>query len=852
VVAQLFAEALVLSLIAAAIGVTIAAAVLQGVEEFQVRTQEELLFWLDLGLSPGLVAYVVGLAPLAGVIVGILPAIKATGRQVRSGVRRLPSRGSQMRGRGVLTLTAVVTLLPGSLIAQQGGTVPATTADVGFASPDPLVIPPLTGTLAIDGVVDEPAWDEIEPFPVTLHFPVFRGEQTEETELRVTYDDRYLYVSARMYDSEPDLIRLNTFYRDQYSGDDIIGIVIDSYNDYETALWFTTNPSGARTDRTISNDGQFTGGTLVLNSDWNSHWDVATSRDERGWYAEFRIPFSTLGFQTVGREVTMGLVVYRHIARKNERHTYPAMDPEWGGLAFAKPSGAQRITLRNVQQSTPVYVTPYALGGLTQTPELRTPPDVPVASWENVRDPTTEIGADLKYSPTSNLALDLTLNTDFAQVEADQQQVNLTRFPLFFPEKRQFFQERSSTFEFNTGGFTNRLFHSRQIGLHRGEIVRLYGGVRAVGRLGGTDYGFLNMQTASQGGSSGENFGVLRLRQQVLNANSTVGAMLTTRLGSNGQNNLAYGLDSQLRLIGDEYLIVKWAQTFDEAIDEENALESGLVQARWERRRDGGLSYFADFIRVGVDYTPRLGFQSRRDFTLASGQLQYKFFPEASSFRNYGAALHTAHYFRNEDGSAESRSITPQLVAETLSGTTITLSGISSFESVTDSFPIADVFVPPGEYWFHEGRLNVELPFSANFRGDYTASAGTFYDGTRVSAALDPVWNASRYLELGGGYEINRIVFSDRDQATTIQLGRLNAVIAWNTKASLSTFLQYNSSIDLTSMNVRFRYHFREGTDLWIVYNEGLNTVRANGLDPRLPLSAGRSLMVKYNHAFIW
>jgi hypothetical protein len=730
---------------------------------------------------------------------------------------------------------------------------PSALANDGFASAEPVAIPSLTGSIELDGVIDEPAWDAVEPFPVTVHFPVFRGEQTEETELRATHDDRYLYISARMYDSEPELIRLNTFYRDQYSGDDIVGIAIDSYNDYETGLWFTTNPSGARTDRTINNDGQFSGGTLVLNSDWNSYWDVATSVDSLGWYAEFRIPFSTLGFQAVDGEVTMGLVIYRHIARKNERHTYPAMDPEWGGIAFAKPSRAQRVTLRDVQQSTPIYVTPYALGGMTQTPELRTPPDVPVTSWENVRDPTTEVGADLKYSPTSNLALDLTLNTDFAQVEADQQQVNLTRFPLFFPEKRQFFQERSSTFEFNTGGFTNRLFHSRQIGLFQGQIVRLYGGVRAVGRLGGTDYGFLNMQTASVGERSGENFGVLRVRQRVLNANSTVGAMLTTRIGSNGQNNVAYGLDSQLRVVGDEYLIVKWAQTFDEAIDETDALESGLVQARWERRREGGLSYFADFIRVGAQYLPRLGFQSRRDFTFGAGQVQYKYFPnDSGSFRNYGAVVNAASYFRNADGSVESRSISPQLVVETLNGTEIKLSAISSFESVTDSFPIADVFVPPGEYWFHEGRLDVMLPFSANFRGEYAAGAGSFYDGTRVFAALNPAWNASRYLELGGGYEINRIVFADRDEATTIHLGRFNAVVAWNTHVSLSTFLQYNSSVDLTSMNVRFRYHFREATDLWVVYNEGLDTVRANGLEPRLPLSAGRSLMIKYTHAFIW
>jgi hypothetical protein len=715
-----------------------------------------------------------------------------------------------------------------------------------------LSIPATTASFTIDGVVDEPAWDELEPFPMTMYSPAFGGELTEETEIRITHDDRYVYMSARMYDSEPDQIRTNTFYRDRYSGDDLVAVIFDSYNDHETALWFVTNPSGARTDRTISNDAEFSGG-MPMNEDWNSYWDVSTSQDDRGWYAEFRIPFSTLGFQSPDGEVTMGLILYRFIARKNERQVYPVLDPEWGGMAFAKPSRAQRITLREVEQSTPVYVTPYALGGVTQTPELKSPPDVPAAGWEIDRDPTTEIGADLKYSPTSNLALDLTLNTDFAQVEADQQQINLTRFALFFPEKRQFFQERASTFDFRTGGFTDRLFHSRQIGLDDGDIVRIYGGVRAVGRLGGMDYGFLNMQTSAHGDLSSENMGVLRLRQQVLNPNSAVGGMLTTRIGSHGQNNLAYGLDSQLRLIGDEYLLVRWAQTFDEEVNAESAFESGLIQARWERRREGGLSYHGEYRRVGADYLPRLGFQLREDFWYWGGNVQYKSFRDASSpFLNFGAGLIAGNFYRNSDGSAESRLVTPQLLATLRDGTEFTLSLNSSFESVQDSFDISDVFIPPGEYWFHQAELRMQLPWGDIFRGDYTVSAGSFYDGTRLGAALNPVWNASRYLELGAGYEVNRLDFSDRDQATTVHLGRLNVQVALNTHISASTFLQYNGSDDLTSMNLRFRYHFREGTDLWVVYNEGLNTERNNGLDPRLPLSAGRSLMVKYTHSLIW
>jgi hypothetical protein len=728
-------------------------------------------------------------------------------------------------------------------------------APAEVASSAPVVIESTSASFNIDGVVDEPGWDLLEPFPLTMYSPTFGAELTERTEIRITHDDEYLYMSARMYDSDPSLIRANTFYRDRYSGDDLISIMLDSYNDYETGVWFVTNPTGARQDRTISNDGQFSGGGMPMNWDWNSHWDVATTVTDEGWFAEFRIPFSTLGFQAPEDEVTMGLALYRVIARKNERQTYPAMDPEWGGLAFARPSRAQRITLRNVRQSTPIYVTPYGLGGMAQNPELGVREDG-TPRWEMAEDPTTEVGADLKYSPTSNLALDMTVNTDFAQVEADQQQINLTRFPLFFPEKRQFFQERSSTFDFNTGGFNNRLFHSRQIGLADGQIVRIYGGVRAVGRLGGTDYGFLNMQTAAHAGRSAENMGVLRVRQQILNPYSNVGGMVTTRFGSDGQNNLAYGLDTQLRVVGDEYILAKWAQTFDEQVDAPNALDGGLVQARWERRREGGLSYYADFIRVGSDYIPRLGFQLRRvrrDFTFGGAQVQYKSFRNAESpFLSLGAALNTGNYFRNEDGSAESRSITPQLLAEFKNGAQVNLSLISAFESIPEPFAIAEAVIPPGEYWFSQVQAKIELARQSLFRGDYAVSYGQFYDGTRLGLIINPTWNPSRYLELGAGYEFNNLDFPDRSQSTRVHLGRLNVQMAFNTQISMSAFMQYNSTADLGTMNLRFRYHFREGTDLWIVYNEGLNTVRAAGLDPRLPLSAGRSLMIKYTYAFIW
>ncbi len=711
----------------------------------------------------------------------------------------------------------------------------------------PIALHRLQGPIVLDGKVTEPAWEAIPPLPMTMFTPSFRGSLTERTEIRLGYDDRYLYVSGRLYDSDPTGIRANTFYRDVYSGDDLIAVVLDSYNDYETALWFTTNPAGARTDRSMSNDAVSTT-TFPMNPDWNAQWDVATSRDSLGWYAEFRIPFSTLRFQVVDDQVVMGLIAYRVIARKNERQTFPSLDPKWGGFAFAKPSQAQRVSLRGIHQTKPVYVAPYFLSGLHRTPSLVAP-----STWTSLSDRTIELGGDVRFAPTSNLALDFTLNTDFAQAEADDQQINLTRFPLFFPEKRQFFQERASTFQFSWRGSSDRLFHSRAIGLDNGAIVRIYGGLRAVGRVGGMDYGFLSMQAGATPSRSSENVAVLRVSQQVLNPYSSIGGMVTSRLGRDGKNNVAYGLDAVVRPVGDEWAILKWAQTFDQTVGERSIFEAASLLTKWERVRDAGLTYSAEYDRVGRDYRPGLGFQSRLGYHFLGGSLQHKrYVRSASALRSVSFNVNTGHYLRITDGSAESRAIEPAVHLELKNGMEMSLTGRAAFESVTTGFPVAGATVLPGDYWFRDARLRMALSRSGQLRGELNATAGSFYDGNRIGASVAPAWNASKYVEVSGNYEINRLRFPERGQAATAHLARINLRLAANTKVTFAADAQYSNVASLTTLSARFRYNVREGNDLWLVYNEGLNTRRDIAEQPRLPLSSGRVLLMKYTHTFIW
>jgi uncharacterized protein DUF5916/cellulose/xylan binding protein with CBM9 domain len=707
----------------------------------------------------------------------------------------------------------------------------------------PLRIPRLTGPIELDGRLNEAAWEGVPVLPVVMYTPTFRAPITERTELKVAYDDRYIYLAGRMWDSESRKIRANTLYRDRYSGDDLIAIVLDTYNDRQTASWFTVNPAGTRIDRTVSNDAEFSGGD-PMNDNWNTFWDVATSQSDSGWFAEMRIPFSSLGFQDVDGRVTMGLIVYRVIARKNERQVFPAIPPNWD-LGFAKPSQARRIVLEGVHSRHPIYVTPYALGGVSWRSELN-----PQATrYDRPHDGTYEGGVDLKYSPTTNLALDLTLNTDFAQVEADDQQVNLTRFSLFFPEKRQFFQERSAIFDFGTGGLS-RLFHSRTIGLANGEPLRIYGGARLVGRAGGWDVGLVDMQTASRDSLAGENFGVLRLRRGVFNPNSTVGAMLTSRLASDGRYNVAAGADAVVRTVGDEYATLKWAQTYTSGFANPVVdWKQSRMLLRWERRKQIGLSYAGELVHSGPGYDPGMGFTFRSDFTSLELSPGYQWLMGArTAFRTVAVRLPSASFWRNSDGSVESADIAPQLSAEFKSGYGIGITARNTYESVRDTFSISGgAVVVPGNHWFHRGELFVMAPRAATFRPTVLLAAGSFYDGSEITLSARPAWNPSKYVELGVDYDYNRIRFPDRE-GLDLHLVRVRLQLAIDVHASLASFVQHDNADHAIGLNTRFRYNFREGRDLWIVYNETMNTDRPELPAPRPPLMRRRAFVVKYTH----
>ncbi len=713
------------------------------------------------------------------------------------------------------------------------------------AAQEYMMIPRIKGDVILDGLSTEPAWENIEPLPLIMHEPNFGSEPSEQTEIRIAYNEEYLYASARFYDPEPDLIQAPSKKRDELNlNNEWFGIVLDTFNDNENALAFFTTPAGLRLDMTVFDDAQ---GDFPINPSWNTFWEVKTVVNDQGWFAEMRIPFSSLRFQDDDGKVTMGLITWRWQARKNELDIFPAINPEWGFWSVFKASKAAEVVFEGIQSRNPLFIAPYALGGYGKSNDLNEDED----DYIEDEDFEHEVGLDIKYGLTTNLTLDVTLNTDFAQVEADDQQINLTRFSLFFPEKRIFFQERSSNFEFNMGG-PNRLFYSRQIGIYDDRPVRIYGGARLVGRAGDYDLGILNMQTGPAEDFGSENFSVVRIRRQVINPNTYVGGIITSRLETGGGYNTAYGLDGLFRLFGDDYLVMNWAQTFQDGYENDpGTLDAAKIRVNWERRTIKGIGYHFDYSRAGEDYDPGMGFEMREDYTRFGYSVWHGWVPEGESIlQNYDIFVDGEYVTRNSDRSVESTYIEPGLGFASTSGYYGEINMTQFYESLDEEFELTDegdIVVPVGDYNFSGVEVIFGLPESTPAHVEIGSFYGSFFDGTRFRIGSDFRWSASNSLELSGSYLYNWVDFPDRDQRLEGHIARLRALYMPTIKFSASAFIQYNGIDDLFIGNVRLRYNPSEGRDLYLVYDEGIFTERENHF-PIRPYTSNRTILLKYTH----
>lgn len=720
---------------------------------------------------------------------------------------------------------------------------------------NPVTILKLQGKFTFDGITDDESWRNATRLPATMMVPVFGKSPTQETEFLITYDDKYVYLAGNMYDKTPEKILATSRIRDEWSPqNDYLIWVFDTFDDNENGLIFATTPEGVRVDAAVINDAVDI--NTPYSKDWNTFWDVKTSRNEKGWFAEIRIPVSSLRFQSVNGEVTMGLIALRYRPESSEIDIFPAIPDKWSGVSWMKVSQAGHVIFKGMKVEKPFYIAPYATGGINQESEL--------AENDNVRvfrtNPKINGGLDLKYGITQNLTADITLNTDFAQVEADQAQINLTRFDLFFPEKRTFFLERSSNFSFAFDD-KNNLFYSRRIGLADEQYpVPIYEGARLVGRTGKWDVGFMEMQTHSFRHPSdtlkdlpGENFGVLRLRRQVLNSNSYAGGIVTSRIGTDGSYNIACGLDGILKLPGDNYLDVKMVQTFDNTYESRvKWSDKSRIWLDLNNRKQRGLGYDINAGYAGELYQPECGYEQRSDFKKIGSSLLYGWLAKPES-HIYGHRFTVGgkQWTQNRTNTVQTRLLSADYFLGMKNSASFDLMFNNSTEHISDSFRIMrSATVPPGDYNYNYFTSVLNSAAGKRYYLESHLNIGQFYDGSLISIYLMGNYSFTTGFRIEGFYEYDRVRFPSRYETANGHIAGLKTIFMFSTKLSFTAYIQYSKAENSVLSNLRFRYNPREGNDFYIVFNEGRNTFLHSEFPPLRRIES-RAIILKYTYTFV-
>ncbi|MCB0278802.1 MAG: hypothetical protein KDD94_04825, partial [Calditrichaeota bacterium] len=453
---------------------------------------------------------------------------------------------------------------------------------------------------------------------------------------------------------------------------------------------------------------------------------------------------------------------------------------------------------------------------------------------------------DIKYGVSNNQNLDITLNTDFAQAEADEVQVNLTRFSLFYPEKRQFFQERAAVFKFQTSSISsNRLFHSRRIGLSaKGELLDVYGGVRFVGRSDGWDYGVLDMQTAGADTVGNINHAVMRFRKQTFNNQSYLGGLFTSQINSEGNKEFVVATDALVNLGGSHFLQANIGYISGTAF-ETNFNDQSLLYLSYQNRNETGWGYSFEAERVGLNMRPRLGFIQRTDNLALNQETLYGFFfAENETWRKMTISLNHQSNFASADNELESLTNALEMNLAMNTGGSLDFSVRRNYDKPAMAFPISSsIIIPVGQYTFYSYGLSYTMSETSNWRVNPSVTLGDYYDGKQIQFSINPIWNLSRYLEISGIYIYNKIDFESRNQSLRADLARLNILASFNSEISLTSLIQYDKVSEQVAANVRLRYNFREGHDLYLVFNGSKPTISSTQLDQT-------RFVVKYSYTF--
>ncbi len=695
----------------------------------------------------------------------------------------------------------------------------------------------LAEPLVVDGRLEDPVYSEVPAASGFVQQEPLEGEPaTEPTDVWFFFDDENIYVGARCWDSQPQRIVANERRRGHWhiSRGANLTVVLDTFYDRRNGFFFQTNPLGGIYDALVTDESN-------ENVDWDTVWDSQASRFEKGWTVEIVIPFKSLRYRE-GADQVWGINIRRVVQWKNERSFLSRIPASWGLSGIFKFSSAATLVGLEVPSGSRNFeLKPYAIAAST-TDKTTTP--------IRGNEATADAGFDVKYGLTKGLTADFTYNTDFAQVEADEEQVNLTRFSLFFPEKRSFFLENQGLFFFGGGGGpvwapitdTPILFFSRRIGLRGGEAVPIRVGGRVTGRAGPYTLGALSIQTARSEsvGAEATNFSVFRLRRDVL-ARSAVGVIGTYRSPTiaGAGSNQAFGVDGRFAFFQNMVIDTYYSRSRTPGRTGNEASYRFQVVNNGDRY---GLEY--EHLMVGDDFNPEIGFVRRRNFQRNRGKMRFSPRPASIAAVRKFSFEADLDYIENGSGSLETRAGIGSFGIEFQSGDKWNIQYTSNYEFLVAPFEIArNVILPVGGFNFGGVRTTYELGRQRRVSGKITLARGGFFSGRRTEAGYGGRIVVSSSFSVEPLVSVNWIDLPEGRFTTNLIRSRF--IYTFSARMFLVALVQYNSSNDSLSSNIRFRWEYEPGSDLFVVYNDGRGT-RLGGF----PLLENRTLVVKLTKLF--
>lgn len=680
----------------------------------------------------------------------------------------------------------------------------------------------LGAPLRLDGRLDEDVYTSTPAITDFLQQEPREGEPaTEKTEAWIFYDGDSIYVAARNWDSHPEREVANELRRDNGNilGNENFTFVIDTFHDKRNGYLFQTNPLGALRDMTVTDDLQ--------NSAWNGIWYVRTARFEQGWTMEVAIPFKTLRYRGNGPQ-TWGINLRRLVKWKNEFSYLSLVPAALGTTGVSRMASAATVVgLETPAESKNLELKPYAVTSSTTSTTGSAP-------FRNDLD--ANAGFDFKYGITRGLILDATYRTDFAQVEEDLQQVNLTRFSLFFPEKRDFFIEGQGIFDFggvqagNSPGDVPLLFYSRQIGLSNGQAVPVVGGGRLTGRTGPYSIGALDIQTEDkpEAGASSTNFSALRFKRNIFRR-SNVGVMATRRgpgvsgaVAPGTPASYTFGLDSTLLFLTSINLTGYYAGT------SVPTASGGTVDGTSYR---GRFDYTTDRYGAAVEhmlidegFRPEVGFVRRTDIRRTFGQARFSPRPRRNRVVRKLTWQAGLDYVTDADATAlQTREASGLFRVDFQSSDQTGLEYSHEFERVPGPFTIAPgVIVPPGTYSYDTTQLFYVLGQQRQVSGRISASTGTLYGGTRSTLAYNGRWGVLPRFSIEPTISLNWVRLPYGDFNANLLSTRFT--VTPSARMLISSLVQWNVDGKNLSSSLRLRWEYTGGSELFVVYSDGRDT----------------------------